>query len=749
MDEKQLLAFSRRLHDVATRGGILLGTEIEELRRKQGVDAPDSLQHALNQLDESNRLLNVGIVGRVKAGKSSLLNALIFDGRPVLPKAATPMTAALTTLAYGREFSARVEFYGKSDLAQIQERAREYSERLREKANQFQEEAIRRRRDQSARGGPPLDVDAVREQATRHANNEMKREPGLFAAHDQTERMNASGIAPSSLEQEKRIDASGPEDLARELADYVGANGPYMPFTKAVHVEMPLEQLKDVRVIDTPGMNDPVQSREERTVELLKTCDVVFIVSPAGQFLSEQDLEVMGRITSREGVQELVLVASQVDMQLYGSEKRARLDDALDTVRAELAKRADQVLVQLKRANPEVGSVFEGLRTSVGTNLLHSSGVAHALSRTLDRSDGWDSNEKKTWENLAFHYPDYFSADDPDAARRHLGSLANTQAIEGKLAEVRASKDRITREKIVKLVESKSRGLELFRSGLAELAERRIAVVTSADIGDLERQRKALESKRKKLVGPVDFSYKGCMLDYRTKLGDTLRKTADALLGAASEKVEQAGDAKEVSRTREKSGAGNWIARKLWGGGSESYTETVHSVMTGQVASAIQRFIRDVEIQLSNEAERSRYELDKALGRAITPEIHKVLEDDCDVDMIAAAILAIARGLPAEPFELGIVLPEDLKACGTLKGSKAETYKDDAANFLSDLGDKVSRRLKAFVRDIEKSEPATISSSFVDDLKGKIDALKEQVANITATVDQLQRLATQSRAAKP
>lgn len=171
--------------------------------------------------------------------------------------------------------------------------------------------------------------------------------------------------------------------------------------------------------------------------------------------------------------------------------------------------------------------------------------------------------------------------------------------------------------------------------------------------------------------------------------------------------------------------------------------------MTGQVASAIQRFIRDVEIQLSNEAERSRYELDKALGRAITPEIHKVLEDDCDVDMIAAAILAIARGLPAEPFELGIVLPEDLKACGTLKGSKAETYKDDAANFLSDLGDKVSRRLKAFVRDIEKSEPATISSSFVDDLKGKIDALKEQVANITATVDQLQRLATQSRAAKP
>lgn len=63
---------------------------------------------------------------------------------------------------------------------------------------------------------------------------------------------------------------------------------------------MPLEALRDICIIDTPGMNDPVQSREERTVELLKTCDVVFIVSPAGQFLNAQDIEVMGRITQKK-----------------------------------------------------------------------------------------------------------------------------------------------------------------------------------------------------------------------------------------------------------------------------------------------------------------------------------------------------------------------------------------------------------------------------------------------------------------
>ncbi|MEN1450832.1 hypothetical protein, partial [Pseudomonas aeruginosa] len=136
---------------------------------------------------------------------------------------------------------------------------------------------------------------------------------------------------------------------------------------------MPLEALRDICIIDTPGMNDPVQSREERTVELLKICDVVFIVSPAGQFLNEQDLEVMGRITQKEGVQELVLVASQIDTQLYGSEKRTRLSDAVDAIRQQLSIRAQSALTNLKLSSPEVGAVFDNLIASVHRNLLHSS----------------------------------------------------------------------------------------------------------------------------------------------------------------------------------------------------------------------------------------------------------------------------------------------------------------------------------------------------------------------------------------
>ena len=50
-------------------------------------------------LREGN-ILKIGVVGQVKAGKSSFLNSLLFDGESVLPKASTPMTAGLTVLEY-------------------------------------------------------------------------------------------------------------------------------------------------------------------------------------------------------------------------------------------------------------------------------------------------------------------------------------------------------------------------------------------------------------------------------------------------------------------------------------------------------------------------------------------------------------------------------------------------------------------------------------------------------------------------
>ena len=58
----------------------------------------DALKDSLQDIANQERLLRIGIVGSVKAGKSTFLNSLLFDGQEVLPRAATPMTASLTCL---------------------------------------------------------------------------------------------------------------------------------------------------------------------------------------------------------------------------------------------------------------------------------------------------------------------------------------------------------------------------------------------------------------------------------------------------------------------------------------------------------------------------------------------------------------------------------------------------------------------------------------------------------------------------
>ena len=54
-------------------------------------------------LKKDNEILKIGVVGQVKAGKSSFLNSLFFEGENVLPRASKTMTAGLTVLDYGEQ----------------------------------------------------------------------------------------------------------------------------------------------------------------------------------------------------------------------------------------------------------------------------------------------------------------------------------------------------------------------------------------------------------------------------------------------------------------------------------------------------------------------------------------------------------------------------------------------------------------------------------------------------------------------
>lgn len=198
---------------------------------KNNVPSVEELRKLYAEEADTDRLLRIGIVGRVKAGKSSLLNSLLFGGKDILPKAATPMTAALTYLEYGERISLNVEFFTDNDIEELQKAAEVYEKTLKAKTEE-QYTKIKDMLSKNKNARPQSDSD-IRKNAETFALNEMKRNVPLSAAHEQYQQIKK---APAAIRSEikagsKTIPVDSMQDIGSVLSNYVGESGAYMPFT--------------------------------------------------------------------------------------------------------------------------------------------------------------------------------------------------------------------------------------------------------------------------------------------------------------------------------------------------------------------------------------------------------------------------------------------------------------------------------------------------------------------------------------
>ncbi len=181
----------------------------------------EELEKTLKEMQDTDRNLKVGIIGRVKAGKSSLLNALIFEGKEVLPKAATPMTASLTILKYADTLSAEAQFYNEKDIEDLKRDHERYEKKFKEivseeikKLEEKQQSLLNKAKGVMGGIGKAFSKDhkeapkqkilspeEIRERAQKITKNELNNDAKLTASHDQYERMKKSGlINPKDLE---------------------------------------------------------------------------------------------------------------------------------------------------------------------------------------------------------------------------------------------------------------------------------------------------------------------------------------------------------------------------------------------------------------------------------------------------------------------------------------------------------------------------------------------------------------------
>ena len=469
--------------------------------------------------------------------QSSLLNALLFDGNDILPKAATPMTAALTIMEYGEDVRAEVDFFTQKDIDEIKVKHDAYLQLLNDKIFQnkqeIEEKALAKKGKLQGLRDKVLDKfkdkdealsaqekQEIEEKARSRAEREMKNDPS-FASYDQYCRMKASGKSLGDLAQYGTISAGSVEELmSGKLNEFVGADGKFMPFTKSVTLHIPEKGLQGLQIIDTPGINDPVTSRGERTEQLLKDCDVVLLVSPSGQFLSNEDTDLIHRVTTKEGTRHAYIIASQVDSQLFGSEGQG-LDnpaDILQRISATLTGHARSVLAKQVGLYPTMKDTADKLGKSP---VVCSSSAAFSIRQRFNEQHTWDSNLKHIWDNLKDRFPAAFA--DEESAKNALDQLANIEKLHGIIAEVTADKEQILAQRRIDFENSKRTALQDYLQAWEKRIAEQVSQIENADIDELRKQEAEFQSQYDDIDETVGGVYEDLVFDIKLNLGKQLK----------------------------------------------------------------------------------------------------------------------------------------------------------------------------------------------------------------------------------
>lgn len=237
-------------------------------------------------------ILTIGVIGQMKCGKSTFLNSFVFEDT-VLPAATTPMTAALSVITYGEQKKVVAEFYTNDEWEE-----------------------------QKAQAARSLDDVA----------GDTMAESKIKAAKELVSKASRLGSYLKDYLGKTR------EDSFDNIIEYVGADGKYVSITKSVKIYYPKEYLKGVEIVDTPGFNDPIVSREERTKEFLKKADVVLMMLYAGRPFDATDRDIIFKNVSQCGIGKVLIGINKYDIP-YCSEVNPEDEEQIkDYVKSEIAK---------------------------------------------------------------------------------------------------------------------------------------------------------------------------------------------------------------------------------------------------------------------------------------------------------------------------------------------------------------------------------------------------------------------------
>ena len=426
--------------------------------------------------------LTIGVIGQMKAGKSTFLNSFIF-GDTILPAATSPMTASLSYITYGPEKKLVAEFYTPDEWAELRNTAQ-------------------------------LPIEEGQESTAQ--GSKIKAAQELVAKAGKISQLN------SFLGKTK-------EDSFSNLIDYVGADGKYIAITKAVTLYYPLEYLKGVEIVDTPGFNDPIVSREERTRQFLKQADVSLLLLYAGRAFDASDRDILFKDVRNCGIGKILVGVNKYDTIVAQGETPAGITQNTEQALRQAAYEVqDEAIIELVQE----------------THPIPFSAEMALLSKLPMSRISKD-------ENLMFHYKRYCETFEI-SSQSELYERSLVESLNEAVRDViERDKVEILLRKPINMIQTAGNKLLSDIQNALTLAESQVKVLEMPDhkLEDREDQLAKAERKLNRKIDSLHLSLEEVIVEvtsrFRKKVEDTLDEVINASRDRAEKKINYFGVGKD------------------------------------------------------------------------------------------------------------------------------------------------------------------------------------------------------------
>lgn len=401
-----------------------------------------------NDFFREDRKLNIGIIGRVKVGKSTFLNTLLFDGKSILPTAVTPKTAALTRIEYDDENRIEVEYFTRDEWRIIVSKSKD-------------------------------DVQTDEYVVAKEIISMIKERD----------------IAPENYiaKGHETIRFDSYDELMADINEYVGENGKYTPIVKSVSIFVNKEELDGISIVDTPGLYDPVLSRVDKTKQFMELCDVVFFLSKSTSFLDKNDIDLMASQLPKKGVKKVVLVCSRFDDGLRDTLWNSNsLKEAVDATKQKLTIYAQQAFINYRNSNVYVNNdIIEQFKHPI----FVSSMVENMAKKEVS---AYTKKEKRVYDDLSEKNP--VTAED-------LKAIGNMEEVRKVFMEVVEQKEMMLEQKAKTFIPVAMEELSDKLLRISNLAVKRRNQLIEYDKENLTEQKRAIITQINKMNANLEMVF--------------------------------------------------------------------------------------------------------------------------------------------------------------------------------------------------------------------------------------------------